>query len=428
MGAYDGAETSELVGLYILHVLVEEKGLLEKKSTGIYRDDGLAVVKGTKRSADVLRKNVIKVFGELGFKITTKINTTKEDFLDVVLDLQEDSFHPYRKPNDTPCFIDVRSNHPKHIIDNIPDMVSNRLSTNSSNQAAFNEAAGMYNDALSKSGHKKKVEFKTIDRAPSKKKKRRRDIIWWNPPYNASVSTNIGRIFLAMIDKHFPPGTLLHRAFNRNTIKIAYKTGRNVKSHIESHNRAALKQTTPHDDDDVCNCRQKDKCVLNGRCNITNVVYRAEASGKDQNGNIVTNQQKPKKYWGHAKHFKQRKNQHTTSFNMPTRVLTRTDKETGASYDVSIDEQIEEKKARTELAKYVWQLKEQGLTPEIRWFIERRAFEYKIGHRYCDLDVSEKTCIALGDPETMLNKRTEIFQKCTHRNQYKLENFLQKPP
>ena len=51
MGAYDGAETSELVGLYILHVLIEEKGLLEKNSTGIYRDDGLAVVKGTKRSA-----------------------------------------------------------------------------------------------------------------------------------------------------------------------------------------------------------------------------------------------------------------------------------------------------------------------------------------------------------------------------------------
>ena len=24
--------------------------------------------------------------------------------------------------------------------------------------------------------------------------------------------------------------------------------------------------------------------------------------------------------------------------------------------------------------------------------------------------------------------RTEIYQKCTHRNQYKLENFLQKPP
>ena len=68
----------------------------------------------------------------------------------------------------------------------------------------------------------------------------------------------------------------------------------------------------------------------------------------------------------------------------------------------------------TELAKYVWQLKEQGLTPEIRWFIERRAFEYKIGHRYCDLDVSEKTCIVLGDPETILNKRTEIYQKCTH--------------
>ena len=68
------------------------------------------------------------------------------------------------------------------------------------------------------------------------------------------------------------------------------------------------------------------------------------------------------------------------------------------------------------------------MKPEIRWFIERRAFEYKIGHRYCDLDVSEKTCIALGDPDTMLNKRTEIYQKCTHKNQCKLENFLRKSP
>ena len=28
----------------------------------------------------------------------------------------------------------------------------------------------------------------------------------------------------------------------------------------------------------------------------------------------------------------------------------------------------------------------------------------------------------------MLNKRTKIYQKCTHKNQYKLENFLRKPP
>ena len=31
--------------------------------------------------------------------------------------------------------------------------------------------------------------------------------------------------------------------------------------------------------------------------------------------------------------------------------------------------------------------------------------------KYCDLCLTEKTLIALGDPSTMLNKRTEIFMQ-----------------
>ena len=39
MSSFDGAETCELVGLYILHVLGIK---YEKNNHGIYRDDGLA--------------------------------------------------------------------------------------------------------------------------------------------------------------------------------------------------------------------------------------------------------------------------------------------------------------------------------------------------------------------------------------------------
>ena len=41
MGSYDGAETAEIVGLYVLNKL--EK-LIDQKHLGLYRDDGLAVV------------------------------------------------------------------------------------------------------------------------------------------------------------------------------------------------------------------------------------------------------------------------------------------------------------------------------------------------------------------------------------------------
>ena len=40
MGSYDGAEVCELVGLYILH---RSSKKYDKESTGLYRDDGLAV-------------------------------------------------------------------------------------------------------------------------------------------------------------------------------------------------------------------------------------------------------------------------------------------------------------------------------------------------------------------------------------------------
>ena len=44
----------------------------------------------------------------------------------------------------------------------------------------------------------------TNQKQNKQKKKRRRNIIWFNPPYNTSVTTNIGKQFLKLIDIHFP--------------------------------------------------------------------------------------------------------------------------------------------------------------------------------------------------------------------------------
>ena len=42
MGSFDGAEICELVGLFILTKLEEKFG---KENVGLYRDDGLEVIK-----------------------------------------------------------------------------------------------------------------------------------------------------------------------------------------------------------------------------------------------------------------------------------------------------------------------------------------------------------------------------------------------
>ena len=45
MGAYDGAEVCELVALYILYKLEQ---VIHRDDMGLYRDDGLAAVRGSR--------------------------------------------------------------------------------------------------------------------------------------------------------------------------------------------------------------------------------------------------------------------------------------------------------------------------------------------------------------------------------------------
>ena len=72
MGAYDGAEVCELVGIYILHSLAKD---FEKSFTGLYRDDGLAYFKNISgRQADIIRKKFHEIFERFGFQVEIQCN------------------------------------------------------------------------------------------------------------------------------------------------------------------------------------------------------------------------------------------------------------------------------------------------------------------------------------------------------------------
>ena len=76
---------------------------------GLYRDDGLMLVKGSKgRSADKARKELHRIFDQFGLKITADVCHQSVNFLDVTLNLKENNFTPYRKPNNDPIYIDSR--------------------------------------------------------------------------------------------------------------------------------------------------------------------------------------------------------------------------------------------------------------------------------------------------------------------------------
>ena len=64
-------EVCELVGIYLLSLVAN---IINKNSSGLYRDDGLIFLRNVKRQKmDRVRKSVIKIFKEAGFK--TEIQT-----------------------------------------------------------------------------------------------------------------------------------------------------------------------------------------------------------------------------------------------------------------------------------------------------------------------------------------------------------------
>ena len=110
--------------------------------------------------SDKIRKDIVRTFREnFGLKITITTNLKIVNFLDVTFNLCTGRYQPYKKPNDTPTYIIVNSDHPPNIIKALPDNISKRKSNISSNKATFSNAAPFYNEALSSSGYKENLTF-----------------------------------------------------------------------------------------------------------------------------------------------------------------------------------------------------------------------------------------------------------------------------
>ena len=68
-------------------------------------------------------------------------------------------------------------------------------------------------------------------------KSRKLSMLWFNPPYSKSVKTNIGKLFLRLINKRFPPTHKNRKIHKRNAIKISYSCMPNMKSKVSTHKK-----------------------------------------------------------------------------------------------------------------------------------------------------------------------------------------------
>lgn len=389
MGSFDGAESCELVGLLILNKISHVFG---NGDCGLYRDDGLALLRNTNgHESDKKRKELIRIFKSLGLGITIEVNLKTVNFLDVTLNLSDESYRPYQKPNDTTIYINKNSNHPPNITKQLPKTINKRINDISSNKEIFENSAAHYNEALKLCGYTEKLSYVTENPDhPNRPKNRKRNIIWFNPPYSKNVKSDVGRLFLGMISKHFPTEHRYHKIFNKNNIKVSYSCMPDMSSKIKSHN-AKIINNKSDDQSFSCNCRNKDLCPLSGSCLIDSVVYRGK----------ITNPKKPEtNYIGMTQgHFKDREREHKNSTVNP------------------------KKKHSSILASYVWKEKDNNETPSlIEWSIIERVPPFRNGSNNCKLCTSEKYHIIF-QPFAKINKRNELTSKCRHENKYYLSNF-----
>ena len=103
--------------------------------------------------------------------------------------------------------------------------------------------------------------------------------------FSLFILTNIGKVFLSLTIKHFPPSHRYHKIFNRRIVKFSYSCSPNVQSAISAHNRKILRMhntrtNDPPTEKPLCNCRKADECPLSGNCLKSAIIYQATVASE----------------------------------------------------------------------------------------------------------------------------------------------------
>ena len=175
-------------------------------------------------------------------------------------------------------------------------MINKRISDFSCNKEEFDKVKSIYESTPKDSGHFSSMSYNNSN-TQNARRNRNRKVIWFNPPYSQNVKTNIGKLFIKFVRKHFPNNSKYHKIFNLNTLKLSYCHTTNVGNIIKQHNSKVLDKTN----DNI----NHNHCPLNGECLTQCLVYKATSATSSNNF----------AYYGTSEgEFKSGYNNHTKSF------------------------------------------------------------------------------------------------------------------
>jgi len=164
----------------------------------------------------------------------------------------------------------------------------------------------------------------------------------------------------------------------------------NMKQIIAAHNKSVIEKDT-RSAPPGCNCRRNTKCPLDGKCQISGVVYQATITRLED--------QRQETYVGLTDTtFKTRYNAHNSTFRN------------------------RDKRNATALSQYVWSLNDNNIQHSISWRIIARSSAFSPSSNNCNLCLCEKFYIICTDHGS-LNTRNELATACRHRRKYLLCNI-----
>ena len=205
MGYYNEAEVLELVRSFLLRKV---SNTVDKKSSGLYRDDALAILQNLS-GPEIKSKDIIKMFKTAGLNITIQAGLRIVNFLAVQFNLNSGTYQPYRKPDNTLV-----------VLKQLPKLIAKRISDISSDENIFCNSIPLYSEA-----HKKVVLManehiveKQQTVKPQERKSAKEKLY---APFSLYVKTNVRKIFLRLVKRHFPKENPLNKLFNKNTLKVA---------------------------------------------------------------------------------------------------------------------------------------------------------------------------------------------------------------
>ena len=102
------------------------------------------------------------------------------------------------------------------------------------------------------------------------------------------VVNNLGKEFFKLLKRNFPSGNPLYKIFNKNCVKLSYSCMPNFNGIIDKSN-IAKPSKEKNKVIAKCNCRDKVRCPLEGKCKQECVEYKVEVYsdlGNDRNKKV----------------------------------------------------------------------------------------------------------------------------------------------